>query len=72
MLTATDLQYILPSATRQNIDLFIEPLRQAMDEFGVDTPARQAAFLAQIGHESGSLRYVRELASGDAYEGCAD
>lgn len=25
-------------------------------------------FLAQIGHESGQLRYVRELASGAAYE----
>lgn len=29
-------------------------------------------FLAQIGHESGQLRYVRELASGEAYEGRKD
>jgi putative chitinase len=33
---------------------------------------RQAAFLAQIAHESGSLCYVRELASGQAYEGRSD
>lgn len=29
-------------------------------------------FLAQIGHESGELRYVRELASGSNYEGRKD
>lgn len=43
-----------------------------MEEFEIDTPLRQAAFLAQIAHESGSLKYVRELASGGAYEGRAD
>ena len=29
-------------------------------------------FLAQIGHESGQLRYVQEIASGEAYEGRTD
>lgn len=29
-------------------------------------------FLAQIGHESGQLRYVEELATGAAYEGRTD
>lgn len=43
-----------------------------MQEFGITTAARQASFLAQVGHESGSLVYVRELASGKAYEGRAD
>ena len=33
----------------------------AMLEFGIDTPARQAAFLAQIGHESGGLHWLVEL-----------
>lgn len=31
-----------------------------------------AAFIAQITHESGSLRYVREIASGEDYEGRTD
>jgi putative chitinase len=44
----------------------------AMEEFGINTPAREAAFLAQIAHESGSLRYTREIASGAAYEGRGD
>mgnify|MGYP001594111634 FL=1 len=72
MLTATDLHIILPAATGGNIDRFWRPLNDAMDEFTINSPVRQAAFLAQIGHESGSLRYVRELASGEAYEGRAD
>lgn len=44
--------------------------------YGIDTPARQAAFLAQIGHESGRLIYTRELWGPTptqlGYEGRAD
>ena len=47
-------------------------LNAAMAEYHIDTPARQAMFLAQLAHESGELRYVRELASGEAYEGRKD
>lgn len=36
-------------------------LGQAMAIFAIDSPARQAAFLAQIAHESGRLAYVEEL-----------
>lgn len=52
--------------------MFARPLAEACERFGITTPARLAAFLAQIGHESGSLRYVTELASGEAYEGRKD
>lgn len=38
-----------------------DPITAAMDEYEINTPARQAAFLAQVGHESGRLVYVREL-----------
>lgn len=40
---------------------FTEPLVGAMAEFDINTPARQAAFLAQIGHESGGLHWTTEL-----------
>ena len=36
---------------------------------GINTCPRASAFLAQIGHESGELKYWTELASGTAYEG---
>ncbi|OYO28155.1 chitinase [Janthinobacterium sp. PC23-8] len=56
----------------QRAALYLAPLTAAMQEFGIDTPVRQASFLAQVGHESAQLRYVRELASGAAYEGRGD
>lgn len=67
MIDLFKLKAIMPSAGNR-ADIFLIPLVQAMEEFGIETPAQQAAFIAQIAHESGSLHYVRELASGDAYD----
>jgi putative chitinase len=52
--------------------IYVECLNTAMHEFSIDSPLRQAMFLAQVAHESGSLRYTRELADGSAYEGRKD
>lgn len=71
MITLDQLRAIMPYAGSRAVT-YIDPLNRAMDERGIDTPARQAAFLAQIAHESGSLRYVKEIASGEAYEGRRD
>lgn len=71
MPTIDQLKQIMPLAGRR-ADAFCQALNDAMAEFGIDTPARQASFLAQVAHESGQLRYVRELASGAAYEGRKD
>ncbi|RYM07985.1 glycoside hydrolase family 19 protein [Sphingobium cupriresistens] len=38
----------------------------------MDSAQRLAHFLAQVGHESGSFKYMEEIASGSAYEGRAD
>lgn len=43
-----------------------------LTEYAVNTSLRIAAFLAQVGHESGRLRYLEEIASGEAYEGRKD
>ena len=37
------------------------PLNAAMARFAINTPHRVAAFIAQVGHESGRLAYVREI-----------
>ena len=72
MITAQQLLAIMPSATPARVANFIGPLNDTMGEFAITTQARQAAFLAQLAHESGSLRYVREIASGSAYDNRAD
>lgn len=36
-------------------------LEEGCEAYGINTPARLAAFLAQLGHESGGFRYVREV-----------
>ena len=40
---------------------FLNAVNVAIEAHGIKTPARVCAFLAQIGHESGGLRYTREL-----------
>jgi putative chitinase len=71
VITRAALLRIMPYA-RRRIDAYLAPLNAAMLEFGIDTPARQAAFLSQIGHETGQLQFVEEIASGIAYEGRKD
>jgi putative chitinase len=71
MITGDQLHAICPHAGPR-ILTFLQPLDDAMDKFGITTPRREAAFLAQCAHESGELLYTREIASGEAYEGRAD
>ena len=71
-ITHEQLAAIMSGAPSARIDLFLSPLNNAMDEFKINTEKRQAAFIAQLAHESGQFRYVRELASGAAYEGRKD
>lgn len=72
VLTKEILKQCMPNATQANIEKFLKPLNDTIAHFQINTPMRVAAFLAQLAHESGSLRYVRELASGEAYQGRKD
>lgn len=73
MITFDELKKICPQTRAGRIAVVVEPLNAAMHEFEIDvTPVREAAFIAQVAHESGGFNYVCELASGEAYEGRAD
>lgn len=63
---------MLPYAKKERIDLFFHHILAGMAQYEINTPLRKAMFLANIAHESGSLKYVREIASGSAYEGRKD
>lgn len=70
--TKEKLGLVMPRAMPKRIDLYYEPLVKGMTRYGIDTPRQIAHFIAQLAHESGSLLYSEELASGSAYEGRTD
>ncbi|MCO7575363.1 MULTISPECIES: glycoside hydrolase family 19 protein [Pseudomonas chlororaphis group] len=60
-ITEQQLLQILPQA-RQVAGFFVPALNAAMARFKIDSPVRMAAFIAQVGHESGQLtRMVENL-----------
>lgn len=74
-ITQQQLLQILPNA-RSQAGVFASVLNVAMLRYQIVGPKRMAAFIAQIGHESGQLQYVREIWGPTAaqlrYEGRAD
>ncbi|ELS04933.1 putative chitinase [Xenococcus sp. PCC 7305] len=68
LITYKHFRACLPYARSEDIDLFFDPLNRAFQEFDVNTVSRLAAFIAQVAHESGSLKWKEEIASGAAYE----
>lgn len=51
----------MKSCTRERAELWAEPLDYAMTVFDIDTEGRASDFIAQLGHESGGLRWDREI-----------
>ena len=74
-ITEQQLQSIMPNARRQ-AGVFVPVLNTAMQRYQIIGRKRVAAFIAQLGHESGQLRYVREIwgptPAQAKYEGRAD
>ena len=61
-ITTQQLLQILPNAGAK-AGVFVPALNAAMSKYAIITRLRIAAFIAQIGHESGQLQWVRELGS---------
>lgn len=61
MLTAAQLQSIMPRIPPARREAFLPFLQAAMAEFAINAPARAAAFLAQLAHESGQFRFMEEI-----------
>lgn len=65
LLTKEQLVKILPLCGK-SADKMLPALNEAMERFNINTRLRIAAFIAQVGHESGQFIYTKELGS-DAY-----
>ena len=74
-ITAQQLLQILPNAG-PSAGVFVPALNTAMNHYQIIGTKRIAAFIAQIGHESGQLKYVKEIwgptKAQARYEGRAD
>ncbi|MCU7217524.1 glycoside hydrolase family 19 protein [Pseudomonas sp. VE 196-7] len=74
-ISQQQLLQILPNA-RPVAGVFVPVLNTAMQCYQIVGRKRVAAFIAQLGHESGQLRYVREIwgptAAQRGYEGRED
>lgn len=61
-------QLKLLGSTTKNAVNFVQPINDTLVKYNINTIPRVQHFLAQVFHESGCLFYVRELASGSAYD----
>ena len=71
-ITMEILQAIVPSLDEDRAQLIADSLNPALAWASIDTPERQAAFLAQCAHECDGFKTMREYASGREYEGRED
>jgi len=71
-VSVDQLRRIMPNLSQQKAEQYLPHINRAMSEAGITTKNQKAAFLAQLAHESGQLRYMEEIASGSAYEGRRD
>jgi putative chitinase len=61
MLTPEQLHAIMPAVPASKSAALFPFLTAAIDEFAIATPARIAAFLAQLAHESAQFRFMEEI-----------
>ena len=60
MITSEELARIFPHAGAERCEQFTAPLNDAMQQFGINTPLREAAFLGNVGVESEELSHLSE------------
>lgn len=61
MITDNSLKQIMPKLPDAKRAAYLPFLQRAMTEFAVNAPRREAAFLAQVAHESGEFRWMEEI-----------
>ena len=65
-VTAEQLAAIMPRLSRDRVNAYLPLLNAALNRFGINTPERQAAFLAQCAVEADEFRNFLERGPGGA------
>ena len=71
-LSFDNLSAIMALGNSSTLQTYLPLFEEPFERYELNTALRQAHFLAQIGHESLSLKYTEEIASGENYEGRLD
>ena len=71
-LNADSFAAIMANGNKSTLQMYFPLFKFQLPQYQMVSPLRVAHFLAQLGHESLSLTYTEELASGEAYEGRKD
>jgi len=72
LISKKQLASIWGSNENSITDAVINDLNSCLNLFKINTKSRMRHFISQISHESGAGKWMKELASGDAYEGRRD
>jgi putative chitinase len=59
-MTQLTLDHLRQMVKNPHIEHWHEALAQLLPDYGIDTPQRIAAFVAQCAHESGNFRFIQE------------
>jgi len=60
-LSESQLRQIMPKLPASSASTYLPFLNRVMQIYRIETPLRASAFLAQLAHESGELRYWEEI-----------
>ena len=60
LVTFDQLNDFFEDTSEDIIQKFVEPLNDVMEFYEINNPKRISMFLAQVGHESGGLRTIKE------------
>lgn len=63
LITEQQLKKIYPNIKADKLKVYTDAFNKVFPSYGIDTPRRIAAFLGQVGVESGELKYDKELGS---------